>query len=372
MKSQIYKITWFIPLELNHSSYIYTSLIEYCKAENIILKISYKNLNRRGRISVEGDALKYSNHFNPKVNWIQIQYMTGLSEKIAFDLNDIPNHFSIYALKKADIYYKRCYQENFVKTLPEEYNIKIRIMGIPFMVRPNELYSINKIRLVFYTFKFLEYFKFDRLIVKRIKFFKIKALQNFSGFINTRRLSDFNSFNAKVSGNIFYQKRLFDEKSDDVRKVNKQRVETIRLLKTNFPNNFYGGLQKNKFSESKYSDLISNIDGNHQVFLNAMRECGICIYTKGLMESPGWTLPEFLSQGKCIVAEPLANKIPDELINGTHLVYFANENELIDICRDLLADAEKRTFLGKNARQYYENYVAPSVFFQNLLNANFE
>src|SRR5690606_33587000 len=129
---------------------------------------------------------------------------------------------------------------------------------------------------------------------------------NFKGFLNTRKTSDFKSFESNVSDNIFYKKRLFDNTfNEDAKNVNKQRVSIINILKNNFSDNFYGGLQKNQFSELEYPELISNIGGNQHSFLQAMKKCGICIYTKGLVDSPGWTLPEYLSQGKCIVAENL-------------------------------------------------------------------
>lgn len=369
----IKEIKWFVPLELSHSSYIYTSLIEFCRFNKINFKISSKNLNYKGQISIENGIKKTSNHVNSKINWVQIKFKNGEIKKLVFDLNDNPYHFGEYALQNTDTYYKRCFQESVVQVFSPEIRSKMKPIGLPFMVRPEQTRDTFKLKSLFYTFKAIEIFKLDRYFIKRIKRFKAKALLNFKGFLDTRKVSDFESFEHSVSANIFYQKRLFEDvQNEDTNNVNQQRVKIIKVFQNNFPTCFYGGLQKNKLSVINYPELISNIEGDQHSFLKAMKKCGICIYTKGLMESPGWTLPEFLSQGKCIVAEPLANKIPNELVNGTHLVYFSNDNELIDICRDLLADAEKRTFLGKNARQYYENYVAPTVFFQNLLNANFE
>ncbi|MAB57129.1 MAG: hypothetical protein CL524_06215 [Aequorivita sp.] len=365
-------LQWYVPLELNHSSYIYTALVEFCKKENISFKISSKNLNYRGLITVEQNTLNFSNHFNPKVTFVQINFSNGDKKIIAFDLNDNAHFFGVYALKHADVYFKRCYQEKIVGMLPDEYRKKIKLLGLPFMVRSERLPYLKKLQCLFYIFKIIEIFKFDRLLFKRLKLFKKKAIKHFNGFVNTRKTSDFNNFNYEVLGNIFYQKRLFEESSEDVVTLNQQRIRIIKLLKNNFTNNFYGGLQENPMSKLRYPELISNINGNPHIFLEAMKKCGICIYTNGLMYSPGWTLPEYLSQGKCIVAEPLANKIPNPLINEEHLIYFSNDKELIEICRELLLDKKKREVLGKNARLYYENYISPTIFFQNLLKSNFE
>src|SRR5690606_34132633 len=134
----IRKIVWYVPLELNHSSYLYTSIVEYCRLNKTKFHISSKNLNRRGRVSVEnGGVVNASSHYNPKVNLIKIEFFSGLSKIIAFDFNDIPNHFSEYALMVSDSYYKRSYQPAIVDFLP--FKQKIRPMGLPFMVRPNYL-----------------------------------------------------------------------------------------------------------------------------------------------------------------------------------------------------------------------------------------
>lgn len=367
------EVKWFVPLELSHSSYIYTSIIEYCRLEKIKFAIASKNLNYKGRVSIENGVEKSSNHVNPKINWVQIEFYNGAKKNVVFDLNDNPYHFGAYALQNADIYYKRCFQGNIIEVLPNEISSKIKPMGLPFMVRPEALKHKYKLKFLYYKFKAIEIFKFDSLFLKRVKLFNTKVLLNFKGFLNTRRISDFNNFEPIVPENIFYQKRLFDDTSNqDTIKVNQQRVRVIKVLRDNFPGHFYGGLQKNELSELEYPDLISNIAVDQHSFLKAMKKCGICIYTKGLLDSPGWTLPEYLSQGKCIVAEKLANKIPYPLINDVHLVYFSNEKELIEICKELLVDNKKREFLGNNARQYYERYITPSIFFHNLLNTDFE
>lgn len=370
MENLISKIIWFVPLELNHSSYLYTSIVEFCKNNKTKFHISSKNMNRRGRIIVDGSDLNHSNNYNPKINMVKIEFSGGLSKRIAFDFNDIPNHFGEYALKISDTYYKRSYQPIIVDNLP--YKEKIKPMGVPFMVRPDFLYNHWKLKFYYYFFKAFEIFKLDSLFLHRINLYKSKAINHYRGFVKTRKISDFSNYNYSLSNLIFYQKRLFNEKSETVKLLNQQRVEIINLLRNNFEEFFLGGLQKNEISLSNHSHLISNIPGDHYSFLKAMKDCGICIYSNGLEDSLGWTLPEFLSQGKCIVAENLHNTLPKPLINGYHLLYFSNTHELVEICKDLINDKEKRDFLGKNARLYYEKYVCPKVFFQNLIDRKFE
>ncbi len=340
--------------------------------EKIKFKIASKNLNCKGRVSIENGIKKSTNHFNTKISWVQINFFSGETKNIVFDLDDNPYQFGEHALRNADLYFKRCFQEQVVKEFPDKINTKIKPLGLPFMVRPDKLYKINRIKLTFYIFKLNENFRMDRLIKRRIKFFRIKGVNQFKGFVNTRTISDFKTLNNENFKSIFYQKRLFSQRSEDIIRVNEQRVGIIKLLKNNFPSSFYGGLQKNRISVLKYPELISNISGDQHSFLEAMKKCGICIYTNGLMGSPGWTLSEFLAQGKCIIAEKLENILPHPLIDGQHLVYFSNEEELLMLCNELINNSEKRLHLGRNARQYYEEYVDPTVFFRNILMTNFE
>lgn len=78
------EVKWFVPLELSHSSYIYTSIIEYCRLEKIKFAIASKNLNYKGRVSIENGVEKSSNHVNPKINWVQIEFYNGAKKKCCF------------------------------------------------------------------------------------------------------------------------------------------------------------------------------------------------------------------------------------------------------------------------------------------------
>ena len=188
-------------------------------------------------------------------------------------------------------------------------------------------------------------------------------------FVTTRTALDFHEYsNKELSDKIFYQKRLFPNENDiDTKQVHIQRATIIRLLKKEFPKNFVGGLKNDLMSLEFYADCISDIEGSQHVFLEAMRKCGICIYTKGLVNSPGWTLPEFLSQGKCIVSERLKVELPVPLENNIHLIFFDSNEHLIQICRDLITNKSEINRLGANARKYYEAYVTPSIFMENII-----
>lgn len=365
----IKSIKWFVPLELNHSSYVYTSLVEYSKVNKCNLEVSYKNLNKKGKISVEYENLEYSSHWYTKVTYVEIQNNDLKKIRIAFDLNDSPYEFSTYSLENCDIVFKRSYIEKFIVCLPEKYKEKIRPMGLPFMVRPDEFLFKNKIVLLFLLFRSRQLVKFDRLILNRFKYLISDTYKRCEIILKTRRVSDFNVLKTmNLSNNIFFQKRLFpNEFDEDTKEVHKQRVRLIRLLKSEFSKYFIGGLKNAPPMTDKYEDCISEIDGDAKVFLDKMKSCGICIYTRGLSFSTGWTLPEFLSQGKCVVAEKGEMVFPNPLVDNIHVIYFDSDESLVKICSELIKDQNKIEMLGRNALDYYEKEINPSIFFNNIL-----
>lgn len=360
-------LKWFVPTELNNSSYVYTSIIEFSNQTKIRWKISNKNINYRGKIIVTNSEIIKTKDLYNKITYIEVGFKNK-KKLIAFDLNDSPNYFSNYALNKADIIFKRSYIKNKIEKLPFSFQEKIKPMGLPFMVRPNKMKYEFKFFCLFFLFKTNEIFKIDRLIFKRLNKIIFGIHKEWKNFINTRKLSSFNDFKKiYLSSNIFYQKRLFPYISDnDTEELHKQRVNIIRILKANFSNYFIGGLQNNKMAQNYYPSLISNIDGSEMSFLETLKTCGICVYTRGLALSNGWTISEFLSQGKCIIAEKTQIEIPIEIINNKELIFYENENNLIEIGKQLINKEDKREQMGNEARKYYENHVSPSVFLFNI------
>lgn len=370
MNKKIKSLTWYVPLELNHSSYIYTSALEFCQKHKIRFQISFKNLNKRGRVDLSNKKPIYTKNWYQKVAYLEVLYDDGKNQLLAFDLHDSSTYFSLEALKIADVVYKRCYQQKYINRLPNEFSIKIQKMGLPFMIRPNKIVYKYKFVILFFVFRFKELVKLDSLFFNRLKKTIILPYKQWNSFVNTRTNKDFyNISKMKLSNLIFYQKRLFpNEIEKDTREVHKQRVELIILLKNKFPLNFVGGLKRDVNSIRLYPEIISTIAGDPKEFLKAMKNCGICIYSRGLTNSPGWTLSEFLSQGKCIVAEKLENELPFPLVNNIQVLFFESNEELIEICKNLVSNISEINRLGKNAREYYENYVAPSIFMESILN----
>lgn len=100
-------VRWFVPLELNHTSYIYTSLVEFTGNNNIKFEISSKNLNKKGKLTiVDNQVILHNNSTYSKVTFIEIEFKDNSKRRYAFDLSDSPNDFPYFALENSDLVLK--------------------------------------------------------------------------------------------------------------------------------------------------------------------------------------------------------------------------------------------------------------------------
>lgn len=367
--TKIKKIIWFVPLELNHSSYIYTSLLEFANKNKIQFVVSSVDLNERGRFLYKEGKLIEDKMLYGKVCFAEFVFKSEKSKLIAFDLSDSPYDFPKEALEIADLVFKRTFFKEYAVFLPQKFQDKLRPMGLPFMVKPNIFSHKRKIKFYFFWFNIKNNIKFDAYFFKRIINKYKWSYNHWNTFFKTRKLSDFNkSVIFTNDKKIFYQKRFFPkETSNDVKEIHQQRINLIRLLKNNFPENFVGGLKLDPPLTDNFKDCLSNIDGNPHAFLEAFKSCGICVYTRGLTNSTGWTLPEFLSQGKCVIAEKTNVLFPNDLENNKHLIYFHSDDELFEICMNLIKDSNLVKRISQNAILYYNEFINPTKFIENIV-----
>src|SRR5690554_1218629 len=170
----IQKIVWYVPLELNHSSYVYTSLLEFAKNYDIKLIVSNTNIHKKGRLISKNSQLQNDNSWCNKVSFAKFYLTNGVEFLIAFDCNDSPYDFSKFALENAQVVYKRSFLEQNIKILPQEYQQKLQPMGLPFMVKPDEFKNKFKIKALYFLFKIKQQIKFDSLFITRLKnYFKL-------------------------------------------------------------------------------------------------------------------------------------------------------------------------------------------------------
>lgn len=288
----------------------------------------------------------------------------------ACDLYDLDNHFSSYALDNCDYVFKRNYIQEKIDQLQKRYRNKVLKLGITFGVHSELHKGFIKFLIANYIGAVCWNLKWDKRILKRV-FNSLQKAHNHRSHIKTsRKISLFDSTTKSISSEqtILFQTRCFNSNTDpDVLAIHEQRYVIIKLLKKNFPKLFIGGFVTLNMSELNYEDAITKIPTDPISYLNAVKESSIAIYRRGLKYLPAWKMAEYCSQGKIIIAERLTAELPDEHIDGKHVLFFDGYEELVKKINLVLKSKRLRDTLSFNAREYYLNTIHPKQNARRIL-----
>lgn len=363
------EILLYTPQELNQSSYFRTGLFELERQGKLKCKVVLDTGEKRGRISTEHGEVNLTSHPYPKASYYMlIDNKNKRRIRFAIDAYDIAYYFSDYALHHCDFIFKRHYDNKYLERLDPEIRRKIHPLGLSFMVRSR--YERNSIALfwglMLGNLRMIQIR--DRTVLKRWTGAFKRAYNHWIGINNTRLLEHFNHYSNSNEPFVIFQTRCFPQhESPDAVQIHEQRASLIRILKKQLGDRFKGGFIPGKISSEYYPDCLTNLPTDPNGYLNLVKKAAIGIYTRGLAHSPAWKLAEYLSQGKCIVAEPLTTVLPDPLEHGRHLMYFHTPEECADICKWLLEHPEKMQEFSRNARAYYEAHVDPAANVERML-----
>ncbi len=350
------------PQELNHSSYIQTGLFELERLGMIKVEVQLYLKKNRGMLTVaeNGSITKNGRPFPKASFYTLIDDATGKKISFATDLYDFAEYFSEAALNTCDFYFKRNYDGRFVQRVQPNSRVKIHNLGMTFGTHSAYKHIGNKFFYGLFLVNLRLNLKWDRNLLKRI-FKTYKAQKRHWQFINTtRKISSFENFEKATLASILFQTRCFlHENNEDLKQIHEQRYHIVKLLRQHFPNRFLGGFVSSKVAIEKYGDALTNVPTAPDEYLEAMKKARIVIYTRGLANSPAWKMAEYLSQGKVIIAEPLTAELPVPLVDGKELLYFHNDEELLEKIKLVSDDAALVESLSQNARAYFEKHAHP-------------
>lgn len=363
-----YKIIIYTPQELNHSSYIQTGLYELEVKGFIEVQVELNTDKRSGRYFVEQGILHTNSKPHPKTSFYKFIDLQSKKELLfATDLYDFADQFSKHALETCDYVFKRSYDSKFVDKLPKALQSKIFPLGLCFGVRSKHQNTWLPFLLGILGSNLKMQTKLDRFLFQRwLKTYRSQK-KHWNFIKTTRNLSRFKSFEPANKDIILFQTRCFKENQQDVVEIHQQRYHIIKLLRKEFPDKFKGGFIKSEFFLDKFKDAISNVPSDPESYLDVLKSTKIVIYTRGLANSPAWKMPEYLSQGKIIIAEPLTTELPVPLEHKKHVLYFHSDEELIANIKLVLVDQELGSLLSKNAKSYFENYISPEKNIKRVL-----
>ncbi|MEO2059125.1 MAG: glycosyltransferase [Mesonia sp.] len=364
----MYKVIIYTPQELNHSSYIQTGLFELEAQGLITVDIQLHFQSKLGRYAIEEEKLIDNMKPHPKTSFYElIDTTTGKKISFATDLYDFADQFSKVALDHCDYVFKRSYEARYVEKLPKILQQKIYPLGLCFGVRSPHQKTWRLFLLGILGSNFGIQTKLDRLLLRRWKTTWHQQWRHWKFIRGARLLSRFQSFTKAQKDLILFQTRCFEEKNQDIREIHQQRYHLIKLLQQEFPNQFRGGFIPDHFFLEKFKDAVSNVPSAPEEYLDVLKSAKIVIYTRGLANSPAWKMPEYLSQGKIIIAEPLTTELPVALENEVHLLYFHNDAEFITQINRVLTDEALGNRLSANARAYFETHVSPEKNVNRIL-----
>ena len=364
-----YTVVIYTPQELNHASYIQTGLYELENLGFIELQVKLITALHTGRLVVDDNKVKKTKQANPKTSYYKlINQQTKKEILFATDLYDFANQFSDHALQHCDFVFKRSFEKRYVEKLPASHQNKLHKLGMSFGVRSD--YSRNK--TLFCTGLFLTNLrlkvKVNRLFFKElIKTYKA-LLQHWKFINSTRQLHRFEVYNNPKKESVFFQTRCFlHERDTDVKQIHVQRYSLIKLLRAKFPKLFLGGFVSSKIAELNYKDAITNVPSEPELYLDALKDAKIVIYTRGLANSPAWKMAEYCSQAKVIIAERLTTDLPVPLVHGKEVLFFDTDEELVANIKRVLSDKNLAENLSKNARAYFEEHIHPAQNVKRIL-----
>ena len=121
-----------------------------------------------------------------------------------------------------------------------------------------------------------------------------------------------------------------------------------------------------KYKE-EYKDFIYESRLSMDDYIRKTKESVVVFNTPSVCECHGWKLAEYLCMGKAIISTPLTREMPVPLEHGKHVHFVNSVDEIYDAVVKINSDEDYRKQLEEGARKYYDQWIAPEVVIQRLL-----
>jgi len=313
-----------------------------------------------------------NNEFSLHTLWLEVDDLqSGMTHKACFDMEDGSAINALHRLRSCDVYFKRNYYQSDIDGLSKDLRNKIFPYGLYFPCRSKYDKGETARQMIFHfshnfflehPLRGLNYIsrQSGRALLSRLG---LKVGANKHPFARDYEAH----YSAYSEPKILFQTRVWDldqfPNSDpkELEELNDMRANTVRALKKTFGEQFIGGLKPTHFARERYPDCISVEKWDKITFMRLVKRCLITITTAGLHHSIGAKLAEYLAAARCIVTEPLRNKLPVPLEKGKHYLLFRNPDECVKACKKLLDDPPFADRMRYNNYNYYWNEVEPSV-----------
>lgn len=270
------------------------------------------------------------------------------SKNIIIDTEDSANFSALKAIneRNIDFYFKR----SFLKSEADKYKFKSYPFGLNYDVFNDRLKSE------------IPLYKRITNILKRI---------DSINYTNFESKPIINKKNPKICfftrlWNPFNVEDISQKKERE--NINKFRINCIRICKEKYGNNFIGGIYKDKFSKKICPDcVIDNSITRKKNFLKIIKQSDVCIATKGLHNSIGWKLAEYVCASKAIISEPLDFSLSGIFLKDKNYIEFSSIDSLISSIDNLISDDLSRYDMMVSNNDYYINNLNPKSIMMNII-----
>jgi hypothetical protein len=149
------------------------------------------------------------------------------------------------------------------------------------------------------------------------------------------------------------------------------RVAIVRALRREFGHLLIGGLLPSPFALRKYPDLVTEMPSGMRSYPAIVRDATIGVNSKGLHNSNGFKLGEYLASSLCIVSDEMKYELPAPLDAAANYLSYASADECVEQCSRLLSDPEARAEMQRRNWNYYREYVSPGALMMRCLETAF-
>jgi len=362
--------------ESPYASQIYAGLFDLAANHEISLEFT-------ARPEVVIQERDWGKRTNNRIVYLEIWNDRELICKVCMDLMDGPAMISLSGLEFCDIYFKRSYSQEYIDSVQDywqedhpEWRSKIVPYGLNF-----PCFSDHEASRVFRSLTFaratnlwrdrprgafhrVKESLFDSLSVKR-------AREKPGRWCSSNETPLIALLEQPAEDLVMFQTRLFDpvgrRYAHEVEALNEHRVQVVRALRQHFGERFAGGLWPEPYARERYPDLLTNQSTKRSDYLELVKSSKVVVFTRGLRQSNGWRLPEYLGYSRCIVSEPLAFKLPVPLEQGRNILYFENIQECLESCDRLLSDPQLAAKMRRANLQYFQENVSAGALARKIL-----
>ncbi|MEJ7766829.1 MAG: hypothetical protein WKF89_03395 [Chitinophagaceae bacterium] len=350
-----------------HLKQIFTGFFELERKGFLHLKLEHRdwlpeNYTENLLLAVINNKYKVLYDVNDGFNWL----WTNTEKNLQF--------FKETLSEKADFYFKRSFNNELLKYVPDGNSCKYYPLGLNYIV------SSKSNRMESKQFDFKSWAKYqiksNKVFARMLKAedLSLYDLSNYEYFPISQNKEPKILFLTRVwdPGQIQKDKmednELYVNNVRDLNEINEARVQTILECRKLFGKQFTGGLSRDKLSLEKYPELIVPPEMTHRKnYLSLVKQSDICIATTGLHKSIGWKFAEYIAAARGIISEKLHYELPGNISSPTNYLEFSTVRDLLNNISLLLNNPETLRKMMLDNYQYYNLYVKPENIVLNSL-----